>query len=342
MIGRREVKSGLESFGLAEGADDYGGVLMLGVDGEVEAADVGGGEFAGEIGEGSAKLGESGEGGLADDGDGVVGREIVAVVFEGDEAEGIDEAIGGVAGDDVDLTIDQGAVDEAEIHHFGRFGEMKIVAIAPAAEAVGALEEFVADAGAPFGGDGSDIGDFLQMEIFGVVAADDHGESVFKTEGLGDFEMEAIGVELLYAAVDGGGIALRSFIQDGGEGGAGVFDVEVELAGLECFVDQESAAEVGLALDGDAGAGFDVLGDELGEDDLLGEEFGADDDFGLRRSVASGEEVNEVKEIKEVKEVKESQASARHVRRPSVYARGGRAGNRQGERGVRRGWRRRG
>src|SRR6267143_122612 len=182
MIGRREVKSGLESFGLAEGADDYCGVLMLGVDGEVEASDVGGGEFAGEIGEGGAKLGESGECGLADDGDGVVWREVMAIVFEGDEAEG----------------------DEAEIHHFGRFGEMEIVAIAPTAEAVGALEEFVADAGAPFTGDGSDIGDFLQMEIFGVVAADDHGESVFKTEGLGDFEMKAIGVELLDAAVDGG------------------------------------------------------------------------------------------------------------------------------------------
>src|SRR6267378_398866 len=338
MIGRREVKSGLESFGLAEGADDYGGVLMLGVDGEVEASDVGGGEFAGEIGEGGAKLGESGERGLADDGDGVVWREVMAIVFEGDEAEGVNEAVGGVAGNDVDLAIDEGAVDEAEIHHFGRFGEMEIVAIAPAAEAVGALEEFVADAGAPFGGDGSDIGDFLQMEIFGVVAADDHGESVFKTERLGDFEMEAIGVELLDAAVDGGGITLRSFIQDGGEGGAGVFDVEVELAGLECFVDQESAAEVGLALDGDAGAGFDVLGDELGEDDLLGEEFGADDDFGLRRLVAGGEEVNEVQQIKEAKE---SEASARHVRKPSGDARGGRGGNRQGERGVRREWRRR-
>ena len=105
MIGRRKVRSGLESFGLAEGADDGGGVLMLRVDGEVEAADVGGGEFAGEIGEGGAELGESSEGGLADDGDGVIGREVVAVVSEGDEAEGIDEAVGGVAGDDVDLMI---------------------------------------------------------------------------------------------------------------------------------------------------------------------------------------------------------------------------------------------
>jgi hypothetical protein len=35
---------------LAEGADYGGGVLVLGVDGVVEAADVGGGEFAVEIG----------------------------------------------------------------------------------------------------------------------------------------------------------------------------------------------------------------------------------------------------------------------------------------------------
>ena len=67
-------------------------------------------------------------------------------------------------------------------------------------------------------------------------------------------------------------------------------------------MDEECAAEVGLALDGDAGFGFDVLSEKLGEDDLLGEEFGADDDFRLRRFVAGREDVDEVKEIKEVKE----------------------------------------
>jgi len=80
---------------------------VLGVDGVVEAADVGGGEFACEIGEGGAKLGESGERGLADYGDGVVWGEVMAIVFEGNEAEGVDEAVGGVPGDDVDLTIDE-------------------------------------------------------------------------------------------------------------------------------------------------------------------------------------------------------------------------------------------
>src|SRR5580693_8746434 len=169
----------------AEGTYDSGDVLMLGIDGVVEAAHVGGGELAGEIGEGRAELRKLLEGGLANDRDGVVGREIVAVTFECDEAEEIDKAVGGVSGDDVYLMIDESAVDEAEVHDFGSFGEAKIVAVAPATEAVGALEKFIADADAPFGRERCDVGNFLEMEFFCVVAANNHGEGVFETEGLG-------------------------------------------------------------------------------------------------------------------------------------------------------------
>jgi hypothetical protein len=87
---------------------------------------------------------------------------------------------------------------------------------------------------------------------------------------------------------------LRGFIQDSGESSAGVFDVEIELAGFEGFVDEERAAEIGLALDKDAGFGFDVLGKEFGEDDLFGEKLGADGDLGWRRLVAGGNEINKI------------------------------------------------
>jgi hypothetical protein len=147
------------------------------------------------------------------------------------------------------------------------------------------------------------------MEFLGVVAADDHGESVFEAERLGNFEMVALGVELLDAVEDGDGIAVRGFVEDGGESGAGVFDVEVEFACEEGFVDEEGAAEVGRAKDRDGGFCFDVLGKELGEDDLLGEEFGADGDFGLGRLAARRKAGNEVKETNEVKE---SGSSAAH------------------------------
>jgi hypothetical protein len=77
-------------------------------------------------------------------------------------------------------------------------------------------------------------------------------------------------------------------------------------------VNEESAAEIGLALDEDGGLGFDVLGEEFGEDDLLGEKFGANDDFSLGRLVTGGREEKEVEEIKEVKELG---LSATHIRR---------------------------
>src|SRR5437660_1801828 len=214
--------------------------------------------------------------------------------------------------------IDEGSVDEAKVHHFGRLGEMQIVTIAPAAEAVGALEKFVADAGAPFRSKGRDIGDFLKMETFGVVAADNHGESVFKAEWLGNFKVKAISVELLDAIVNRGRIALRSFVEHGSEGRACVFNVEVKLAGLKSFVDEERTAEIGLANDGDAGAGFDVLREQLGENNLLGEKFGADCDFGLGGLVACRKEVSEVKKIQETNG---SECSARHFRKPLASVR---------------------
>ncbi len=69
-------------------------------------------------------------------------------------------------------------------------------------------------------------------------------------------------------------------------------------------MNEERAAEVGLALNGNAGFCFDVLGKELRDNDLLGKEFGADRDFGLRWMVASAKKVEEVKETNEVKEAK--------------------------------------
>src|SRR5258708_5539536 len=111
------------------------------------------------------------------------------------------------------------------------------------------------------------------MKFFRVIAANDHGKSILEAERLGDFEMEAIGVEQLDAVIDGRGITLWSFVKDGGERRASVLDVEVELAGEKCFVDEECAAKIGLSDDGNARFGLDVLGQEFGEHNLLGEKF---------------------------------------------------------------------
>src|ERR1700687_5348311 len=148
---------------------------------------------------------------------------------ERNKVEGVDESVGGIAGDDVDFFVDESAIDQAEVHNAGRRGEMQSVELAPAAETVGELEEFVAEAGAHFESVGDEVAGVAEMETLGVFAADDHGESVLETEWLGDFQVETLGVALFHAIVDVAWVAARGFVEDGGEGRAGVLDLEAEL-----------------------------------------------------------------------------------------------------------------
>src|SRR5262249_9066640 len=66
-------------------------------------------------------------------------------------------------------------------------------------------------------------------------------------------------------------------LQDRGEGGAGVLDVDVELAGAERGVADEGPAQVEATLDAQTRA-LDGLGEQLAHQALLGEVLGADDD----------------------------------------------------------------
>src|SRR5712671_7547073 len=107
--------------------------------------------------------------------------------------ERLNEAVGGVAGDDVDFFVDEGAVDEAEIHDAGRGGKMQTVRLAPAAKTVGALEEFVSETRAHLGGVRDDVAGVAQVQVLGVGTTNHHGEGVLKAEGLADFEIETLG-----------------------------------------------------------------------------------------------------------------------------------------------------
>ncbi len=73
--------------------------------------------------------------------------------------------------------------------------EVEVVGGAEAAEAVGALGEFVAYAEAPGGGVGGDVGDGVEVEAAGVGAADDHGEGVLEAEAGEDADVVALVVE---------------------------------------------------------------------------------------------------------------------------------------------------
>src|SRR5882724_10482749 len=130
--------------------------------------------------------------------------------------EGLNEAVGGVAGDDVDFFVDEGAVDETEIHHAGRGGKMQTVKLAPAAKTVRALEEFVSEARAHLGDVWDDVAGVAEVQALCIVTTNHHGKGVFKAEGLGNLEIETLGVALPDAILNVVGICARRFVEYSG------------------------------------------------------------------------------------------------------------------------------
>ena len=122
---------------------------MLAVDGFVHGAHIVGGDFASERVESGLYLRPAPERFGAHQRDGLVGREVVLVVFKRSESECLDGAVSGVGGDHVNLMSIERAIEQAEVHGAGRGGEFQPVGGAQTGKPVGALFEFISDAEAP-------------------------------------------------------------------------------------------------------------------------------------------------------------------------------------------------
>ena len=225
-----------------------------------------------------------------DDGDGFVRREIMAVVLEHKKIECRDQAVGHVSRSQVNLFVPEGARQQTQIHDAGRLGEAESVGRRQSLVAVGALHEFVAEAGTPLRSEGGRLRDGFQTQAASVIAANFYGEGVIKSEGLADVEIETAGILGLDLVVNLLGIAGRRLFQNRGERGAGVFGVDIDAAAQNGLMADVAAGEIEAAFYRKMGCVFDLLGDDFAEDELLGEIFGTDDDEIRTRRSAGGEE----------------------------------------------------
>src|ERR1700751_3196182 len=114
----------LQAFGLTEGPHHHYVIALVGIHFGVEMAHFVGGDFPAKAGERGTKLRKSRQGLSPHDGYGIIGRKIMAIIFKDGEMQRIDQSIGGIAGDHVDLLIDKGAIDQAEVHYAGLRREM--------------------------------------------------------------------------------------------------------------------------------------------------------------------------------------------------------------------------
>jgi hypothetical protein len=101
----REMLALLWLFFLQEFVDDLFYVAVLAVDGVVQLTHIVVGYFSSEFVEGLFYFWMCGQRFLANDRNGFVGREIMFVVVEDGQVEGWNQAIGVVAGDQIDLLV---------------------------------------------------------------------------------------------------------------------------------------------------------------------------------------------------------------------------------------------
>src|ERR1700685_3831765 len=104
------------------------------------------------------------------------------VVFEDEQVEGWNQAVGSIARDEVDLLVFEGAREQAEIHDLRGFGEAQAVGGDESFVAVGTLHEFVAKSGAPLRSIGRGLCDGFQVEAAGIFAANLDSEGVVEAK----------------------------------------------------------------------------------------------------------------------------------------------------------------
>ena len=102
-------------------------------------------DTAGQVRQRAGDGGLAAQRGGADDGDGVVRREVVAGIFECDQVQRRDQRAGRVTRHDIDLPIGQRAIDQRELHPARLGREAQAISGDQARIAVLPLEKLVSE-----------------------------------------------------------------------------------------------------------------------------------------------------------------------------------------------------
>ena len=234
-------------------------------------------DAAAEPRDGAADFGVTQQRRRVHDGDGVVGRKVLPVVFEHRQIQRVDQPRGRIAGDDIDLPFGERAVHERQVHDARRLAEAQTVGRREPAVAVGPIQELVAECGAPARRVRRQLRQPRQSPRARVRGANQNRERVAEAERR-QHRSAGVGVQLADLVEHHARITLNGLLEDGGQRGAAVFDVQVDVAGLNRAVADERAAEIEPPIDGKPCVALDRLRHQLAENHLLGEVLGADDD----------------------------------------------------------------
>ena len=173
--------------------------------------------------------------------------------------EGVDQPIGRVAGDHIDLPARQSLVRQPEIHDTRRHREMHVVQFSQAGIAVLSFDEFVSKSGRPLFGIRRRIGNRFQFESLCVVSAHHNHKRIVEAQGFGPFDVELFAIVFPYEVVDLSGVCIDGLLQNCRQCRSGVLDVRIDLPCNQGLVANECSAQIQPALHGQRGIALDRL-----------------------------------------------------------------------------------
>ena len=181
--------------------------------------------------------------------DALVRRKIMPVIFQHEQVERRDEAVGVVARNQIDLLLFERSGDQTEIHDARRLRKAQAVGCDQALVAVRPLHEFVSKTSPPLWRIGRSLGDGAQVEFARIIAANHHRKSVVESQRRTEREAEPAFIALLHTLIDILLVAARLLFENGGQGRAGVFGIEVDASGKDGLMANKGSRQIKTALD---------------------------------------------------------------------------------------------
>ena len=116
-------------------------------------------------------------------------------------------------GDHIDLVGVEGTIEQAEIHDAWRPSESEAIGLGQSRKAVRALFKFISDSEAPLRRVLRGLAQRGQVQPARIVAANHHGECVFKTERRADGDAVTRRVEAADRIENGLGVAIKGCLR---------------------------------------------------------------------------------------------------------------------------------
>src|SRR5262249_55423205 len=146
--------------------------------------------------------------------------------------------------DQIHLLFLQSSRQQTEIHDAWSGGELQAVCGHQPLVPVGTLHELVAKSGTPLRRVRRRLREGLKCEAACILSANYDGECVVETEGRPQREMEATGILILNAIVDGLARTFRLLLQDRGQRRARVLGINVDPSSEDRLMADEASCQI--------------------------------------------------------------------------------------------------